>query len=94
MGFVPQVYQPIQESIIPTIEECHLKLCEAWDQALKSIAHAQSLWQKSIKFHPYQQGDRVWLEGTNLHTSHPTDKLCLKRFGLFEIIEVLSAVTY
>jgi hypothetical protein len=36
----------------------------------------------------------VWLEGTNLRTSHPTHKLHPKQFGLFKILEVLSPVTY
>jgi hypothetical protein len=45
-------------------------------------------------YHPYQEGDQIWLEGTNLHTSHLTHKLRLKWFRLFEIIEKLSPVTY
>lgn len=36
----------------------------------------------------------MWLEGTNLHTTHPTLKLRLKQFGSFEIIKELSLVTY
>jgi hypothetical protein len=37
---------------------------------------------------------KVWLEGTHLHTTHPTTKLRAKCFGPFKIMEVLSAVTY
>ena len=37
---------------------------------------------------------QVWLEGTHLHTTHPTTKLHAKRFGPFKILEVLSPVTY
>jgi hypothetical protein len=36
----------------------------------------------------------VWLEGTNLHTSHLTHKLHPKQFGPFEVMESLSLVTY
>jgi hypothetical protein len=36
----------------------------------------------------------VWLEGTHLHTSYPMHKLHLKQFGLFEVTEELSLVTY
>jgi hypothetical protein len=36
----------------------------------------------------------VWLKGTNLYTLHPIYKLRPKWFGLFEVIEVLSLVTY
>jgi len=46
------------------------------------------------KFCPYQKEDQVWLEETNLHTSHPSHKLRPKRFGPFEVMEALSLVTY
>jgi hypothetical protein len=69
-------------------------LHEAWDSAKKAMIHAQSLWQKPTSFRPYCKGERVWLEGTNLHTSHLTYKLCPKWFGPFKILEVLSPVTY
>jgi hypothetical protein len=69
-------------------------MCEAWDHAIQPIIHAQSLWPKWTKFHPYQKGDLVWLEGTNLHMSHPTSKLRPKRFGPYKIINELSPVTY
>ena len=59
-----------------------------------AITHTQLLWAKSPKFCPYQKGDKVWLEGTHLHTSHPTYKLRPKRFGPFKVTEVLSSVTY
>jgi hypothetical protein len=36
---------------------------------------------------------KVWLEGTHLHTTHPTTKLRAKRFGPFKVTEVLSTVT-
>ena len=47
-----------------------------------------------LQFQPYKKGEQVWLEGTHLHTSHPTSKLRPKRFGPFEITEQLSSVTY
>jgi hypothetical protein len=56
--------------------------------------HAQSLWNKPSKYRPYQLGEKVWLDGVNLCTSHPTHKLHPKRFGPFVIMEKLSQVTY
>jgi hypothetical protein len=47
-----------------------------------------------ILYHPYQLGEKVWLDGVNLCTSHPTHKLHPKQFGLFIITEKLSQVTY
>ena len=94
MGFVSRVHQLRRDSLAPALEEHQARLCEAWDSAKKAMIHAQSLWQKPTSFRPYRKGERVWLEGTNLHTSHLTHKLHPKQFGLFKILEVLSPVTY
>ena len=37
------------------------------------------------RFEPYQVGDKVWLEGRNLTTTHPTAKLAPRRYGPFPI---------
>jgi Chromo (CHRromatin Organisation MOdifier) domain len=39
-------------------------------------------------------GQKVWLEGTNLKTSHPTKKFAPKRYGPFPIMDVISPVVY
>ncbi len=36
----------------------------------------------------------MWLEGRNIHTSHPTAKLAPKQYGPFLITKVLEPVTY
>ena len=36
----------------------------------------------------------MWLEGTDIKTTHPTAKLTPKRHGPFTIKEAVSAVTY
>jgi len=94
MGFIPWSHQPLQGSPVPKLEEHKSQLREAWQLAAKVMIHAQSLWKSSACFQPYKKGDKVWLKGTNLHMSHPTHKLCPKRFGPFEIMEVLSPITY
>jgi Chromo (CHRromatin Organisation MOdifier) domain len=45
-------------------------------------------------FHPFTVGQKVWLEGMNLKTSHPTKKFTLKRYGPFSITDVISPVVY
>ena len=50
--------------------------------------------QRGQRFEPYQINDKVWLEGTNLSTTHPTAKLLPKRYGPFKIINVISKVVY
>ncbi len=94
MGFTPRAHQPNCESFVPSLEERKARLQEAWKAANEAMMHPQLLWKKQPNFRLYCKGDKVWLEGTNLHTSHPTPKLRLKWFGLFKIMEELSPVTY
>ena len=45
-------------------------------------------------FEPYQIGDKVWLEGRNLTTTHPSSKLAPRRYGPFSITRVVSRTSY
>jgi len=45
-------------------------------------------------FIPFKKGDKVWLEGKNLHLGYPNRKLAPKWKGPFTITEVLGPVTY
>ena len=62
--------------------------------AQKAMRRAGELRSKQTKWTPYVKGQRVWLEGTHLSTSHPFTKLHPKRFGPFQITETLGPVTY
>ena len=46
------------------------------------------------RFEPYQTGDKVWLEGRNLSTTHPSSKLAPRRYGPFPITRVVSRTSY
>ena len=50
--------------------------------------------RRGQRFEPYQINDKVWLEGTNLTTTHPTTKLLPKQYGPFKITDVISKVVY
>ena len=45
-------------------------------------------------FKPYQVGDRVWLEGRHLNTTHPTAKLAPRCYGPFPVTQVVSRTSY
>jgi Chromo (CHRromatin Organisation MOdifier) domain len=69
--------------------------------ALTAIKNAQQMLLKHAlrkkgqrHFHPFTVGQKVWLEGTNLKTSHPTKKFAPKRYGPFPIADVISPVVY
>src|SRR5579863_7168245 len=58
------------------------------------MKRAQELLGRKTHHRPYQKGQKVWLEGTNLQTTHPTAKLCLKRYRPFKIMEIIGSITY
>jgi hypothetical protein len=64
--------------------------------AQTAIRKAQKLMmeQWGRNFTPYKKGNKVWLEGTNITTMHPTSKLAPRQHGPFEITEVISDVVY
>jgi Chromo (CHRromatin Organisation MOdifier) domain len=94
MGYLPCAHQPTQEGEVPAVEERKRLMKQAREDTHEAMAKAQSFWNKRTTFRPYQKGQKVWIEGTNIRTTHPTAKLCTKRFGPFRITEVISPVTY
>src|SRR5437762_14353957 len=59
------------------------------------LESAQAIYKEKhdqhVKEHPpFAVGDHVWLTRKNIKTSRPSQKLDVKRFGLFEIQEVVG----
>ena len=79
---------------MPEVQKRKEILIEARQQAALAMKHAMELQTKPTAFKGFIPGDKVWLEGTNLRTTHPTTKLRPKHFGPFKIIEVVSPMTY
>ena len=94
MGYVPRAHQPDRLSNMPELERKKQNLKEVRETAQEAMARAQEKWIKPTRYKPYQIGEKVWLEGKNLRTFHPSTKLRPKRFGPFTIKEVLSSTTY
>jgi len=94
MGYTLQAHQVDRPSKMPGIQECKEQLFWARMSAYKAMHQVQESWVKPTKYIPYQKGEKVWLEGTNLKTFYPTTKLHPKWFGPFKITEVLSSTTY
>jgi len=94
MGFIPRAHQADHASNIPVIELCKEQLKEARRQALEVMKQSQELLGHKSTHRPYLKGQKVWLEGINLHTTHPTSKLCPKHYGPFRIIEAIGPTTY
>jgi hypothetical protein len=56
------------------------RIHEMRSRAQEAIAKAQDIMRnkKGTNYKPHQERDRVWLEATNLKTTHPTTKLAPK----------------
>ena len=95
MGHQPCAHWTPKASPNPSIEAQIKGLINLRKMAQDCILKAQTLMAQTPKaFTPYQPGDQVWLEGTNIKTTHPTAKLAPKCHGPFIIKEAISAVTY
>src|SRR6267142_4127300 len=94
MGFIPRAHQADHASNIPAIELHKKELKEARKQALEAMKRSQELLGHNSTHRPYQKGQKVWLEGTNLHTTHPITKLYPKHYGPFQINEAIGPTTY
>jgi hypothetical protein len=65
----------------------------AREEAAEALRRAADI-QMPSRFEPYQTGDKVWLEGRNLTTTHPSTKLAPRRYGPFPITHVISRTSY
>jgi hypothetical protein len=72
------------------------RIHEMRSRAQEAITKAQDVMKakKGTNYKPYQEQDRVWLEATNLKTTHPTAKLAPKRYGPFTITKRILDVVF
>ena len=97
MGYEPTAIPLAAErSDVPAVakrlQEIQAMRSEA--QAAHELTRHRMASRKEAHFTPFQKGQKVWLEGTNLRTGYQNEKLGPKREGPFEILEVLSPQVY
>jgi hypothetical protein len=70
----------------------HMKqMMEKRAQAINTLNKSAQAFQPPSQYH---QGDKVWLEASNLQFPHQTSKLNPKRYGPFHISKEISSVVY
>jgi hypothetical protein len=86
---------------IPDVNQHKEYLSEKCNQVRAAIQKAQAFLQKrNIRkrgrrvYKPHQKGDQVWLDGTNITTSHPFAKLEPKHYGPFPVTKVVNDVVF
>ena len=75
MGHIPRAHQAVKNPKVLNLAERQKTLETVREEAALAMQHAQESWVKPTNYRPYQEGDKVWLEAMNLHTTHPTKKL-------------------
>ena len=93
MGHIPRVHQSARPFKSPTVEARMQQMKQARQDAKEALKKAADL-EILTRFEPYQLGDKVWLEGRNLTTTHPTAKLAPRCYGPFPITRVISRTSY
>ena len=93
MGHIPRVHQSARPFKSPTVEARMQQMKQARQDAKEALKKAADL-EVPTRFEPYQLGDKVWLEGRNLTTTHPTAKLAPRHYGPFTITRVISRTSY
>jgi Chromo (CHRromatin Organisation MOdifier) domain len=95
MGYMPQAHQPARNSSLPMIQEQLEKIKEARKAAQEAIHKTQdNLVIGSSKFMPFKEGDKVWLEGTNLKLPYETPKLSPRQYGPFRVAAKILDIAY
>ena len=93
LGHIPKIHQSARPFKSPSVEDRLTKLKQAREEAKEALRKAADL-DLPTRFKPYQIGDKVWLEGRNLHTTHPSSKLAPRHYGPFTITRVVSRTSY
>jgi hypothetical protein len=89
-GFKPEFIPPVHFTTkIPTVEERLKTLDQIRSEVTAALAVAAEVMKRtwtSTATHEFKTGDLVWLEGTNVHTTHPKAKLAPRRHGPFKVL--------
>lgn len=96
MGYQPRMMpSPIHTTKVPTINDRikHLEHIRDELHACSRIASDLITQRTKNPIPQFHQGDQVWLEAKNIHTTHPMAKLAPKRHSPFLIEKMLGPVT-
>ena len=93
LGHIPKIHQSVRPFKSPSAEARLKQLKQAREEAKEALRKAADLVLPT-HFEPYQIGDKVWLEGCNLTTTHPSSKLAPRHYGPFPITRVVSRTSY
>jgi hypothetical protein len=74
--------------------ECLQAIKSHWEAAQEALRQTQTRITKETKYKPFEEGDKVWLEGTHLCLLYETMKFAPRRYGPFRVVAKISDVAY
>jgi hypothetical protein len=86
----------MRTSNIPSLQERMAKIHDSRTATQEALQRAQDLLtsKSTPHYQPYNVGDQVWLEGTNLKCIEGTPKLSPRRYRPFRVAAKVSHVAY
>jgi hypothetical protein len=95
IGGLPVSHYPMTEDRMTKDNQMD-HIHEMRSRAQKAITKAQDVMKtkRGTNYKSYQEQDWVWLEATNLKTTHPTAKLAPKQYGPFTITKKISDIVF
>ena len=96
-GYQPEFIPPLQfATTIPALED-RLRTMEQLRQevaaSLKVAAEIMRHSKPDAPTHRFKEGDLVFLEGTNIQTTHPKAKLAPRRHGPFKVTKAFAVTS-
>jgi hypothetical protein len=101
MGYTPKLWQTKTVLTLPDLAQHKEWLLVTRDHTQEAIKKAQGMVMECNKqqkghraYKPYKEGDLIWLDGKNLCTSHPTQKLAPKWYRPFKVVDVINPMSF
>lgn len=90
---------PRAKNTVPAATEYAQQLGKVQEEVKAALEQSKADMKATYDLHhqdarKYEEGQRVWLEGTNLHSRRPSQALNERRYGPFEIVEKIGTSAY
>src|SRR6267142_958018 len=94
LGYTPNIHQLNRATSVPGITKRLEQIKEHRLAAQHALEQAQQWLIKETKYKLFNEGDKVWLEGTHLRLPYDTMKLAPRWYGPFKVATKISDIAY
>jgi len=94
LGYTPNIHQLNRATLVPRITKRLKQIKEHRLAAQHALEQAQQRLIKETKYKLFNEGDKVWLEGTHLKLPYDTMKLAPRWYGPFKVAAKILDIAY